>query len=170
VCDLETSRIGAPYIYIYIYIYDISSLRVKVSDSSAALSFSSSLCWLCHFLSSVKYEVLQSIALALFISVYHVFSEQYVPCSGQIYVTEITQGDWSISRLFCSVGNSGTFGLHYSCLTQLLQPWITSGFFIVSPIHFSFSVFTIFAVYRNGMSFISRLSRPTRTRNWPLHK
>ena len=27
VCDLETSRIGAPYIYIY----DISSLRVKVS-------------------------------------------------------------------------------------------------------------------------------------------
>jgi len=52
VCDLETSRIGAPYIYIYtyiyiyiyiyiytyiyiyiyIYIYDISSLRVKVSS------------------------------------------------------------------------------------------------------------------------------------------
>ena len=35
VCDLETSRIGAPYIhiyiYIYIYIYDISSLRVNVS-------------------------------------------------------------------------------------------------------------------------------------------
>ena len=30
VCDLETSRIGAPYIYIYIYIYDISSLRVKI--------------------------------------------------------------------------------------------------------------------------------------------
>jgi len=29
VCDLETSRIGAPYIYIYTYIYDISSLRVK---------------------------------------------------------------------------------------------------------------------------------------------
>jgi len=27
VCDLETSRIGVPYIYIYIY--DISSLRVK---------------------------------------------------------------------------------------------------------------------------------------------
>ena len=26
-CDLETSRIGAPYIYIYIY--DISRLRVK---------------------------------------------------------------------------------------------------------------------------------------------
>jgi hypothetical protein len=26
VCDLETSRICAPYIYIYIYIYDISSL------------------------------------------------------------------------------------------------------------------------------------------------
>jgi len=25
VCDLETSRIGAPYIYIYIY--DISSLK-----------------------------------------------------------------------------------------------------------------------------------------------
>ena len=34
VCDLETSRIGAPYIYIYmyiyIYIYDISSLRLKL--------------------------------------------------------------------------------------------------------------------------------------------
>ena len=31
VCDLETSRISAPYIYIYIYIYiyDISSLRVN---------------------------------------------------------------------------------------------------------------------------------------------
>ena len=35
VCDLETSRIGAPYIcvcvyiYIYIYIYGISSLRVN---------------------------------------------------------------------------------------------------------------------------------------------
>ena len=28
-CDLETSRIGVPYIYIYIYIYDISSLRVN---------------------------------------------------------------------------------------------------------------------------------------------
>jgi len=28
VCDLETSRMGAPYIYIYIY--DISRLRVKV--------------------------------------------------------------------------------------------------------------------------------------------
>jgi len=29
VCDLETSRMGAPYIYIYIYIYDISRLSVK---------------------------------------------------------------------------------------------------------------------------------------------
>jgi len=29
VCDLETSRIGTPYIYIYICIYDISSLRVN---------------------------------------------------------------------------------------------------------------------------------------------
>ena len=31
-CDLETSRMGAPYIYIYIYIYiyDISRLRVNV--------------------------------------------------------------------------------------------------------------------------------------------
>jgi len=33
VCDLETSRIGAPYIYIYIYIYDISNLRVKDHDT-----------------------------------------------------------------------------------------------------------------------------------------
>jgi len=31
VCDLETSRMGAPYIYIYIYIYDISSLRVNLA-------------------------------------------------------------------------------------------------------------------------------------------
>ena len=29
VCNLETSKIGVPYIYIYIYIYDISSLRVN---------------------------------------------------------------------------------------------------------------------------------------------
>ena len=31
VCDLETSRMGVPYIYIYIYIYiyDISRLRVN---------------------------------------------------------------------------------------------------------------------------------------------
>ena len=28
VCNLETSRIGAPYIYIYIY--DISNLRVNI--------------------------------------------------------------------------------------------------------------------------------------------
>ena len=28
-CDLDTSRIGSPYIYIYMYIYDISSLRVN---------------------------------------------------------------------------------------------------------------------------------------------
>ena len=27
VCDLETSKMGAPYIYIYIYIYDICSLK-----------------------------------------------------------------------------------------------------------------------------------------------
>ena len=36
VCDLETSRMGDPYIYIYIYIYthicDISSLRVNYSS------------------------------------------------------------------------------------------------------------------------------------------
>ena len=30
VCDLETSRIGAPYIYTYIYIYGISNLRVNL--------------------------------------------------------------------------------------------------------------------------------------------
>jgi len=34
VCDLETSRMGAPYIYIYIYIYDISRLRVKAFGPS----------------------------------------------------------------------------------------------------------------------------------------
>ena len=33
--DLETSRMGAPYIYIYIYIYiyDISRLRVKLRET-----------------------------------------------------------------------------------------------------------------------------------------
>jgi len=31
VCDLETSRMGAPYIYIYIY--DISRLRVNIAVS-----------------------------------------------------------------------------------------------------------------------------------------
>jgi hypothetical protein len=37
VCDLEISRIGAPYIYIYIYIYEISNLRVnKVPDDPHA--------------------------------------------------------------------------------------------------------------------------------------
>ena len=30
VCDLETSRIGAPYIYVCVCVCDISSLRVKV--------------------------------------------------------------------------------------------------------------------------------------------
>jgi len=35
VCDLETSRMGAPYIYIYIYIYiyDISRLRVNITEN-----------------------------------------------------------------------------------------------------------------------------------------
>jgi len=37
VCDLETSRIGDPYIYIYIYIYNISSLRVKENLTSLNL-------------------------------------------------------------------------------------------------------------------------------------
>ena len=41
VCDLETSRMGAPYIYIYIYIYththtyDISTVRVKDEAQTA---------------------------------------------------------------------------------------------------------------------------------------
>jgi len=37
VCDLETSRIGAPYIYIYVcmYIYDISNLRVNLFNFNA---------------------------------------------------------------------------------------------------------------------------------------
>jgi hypothetical protein len=36
VCDLETARMGAPYIYIYIYIYiyDISRLRVNCTAYS----------------------------------------------------------------------------------------------------------------------------------------
>ena len=40
VCDLETSRIGAPDIYIYIYdIYNISRLKVKEPlDSATAAS------------------------------------------------------------------------------------------------------------------------------------
>ena len=41
VCDLETSRMGAPYIYIYIYIYiyDIGSLRVNQPDINAFFEF-----------------------------------------------------------------------------------------------------------------------------------
>jgi len=35
VCDLETSRMGAPYIYIYIYMYNISCLRVNTSAHSS---------------------------------------------------------------------------------------------------------------------------------------
>jgi len=38
VCDLEISRIGAPYIYIYIYIYDISSLRVNIITLASSYS------------------------------------------------------------------------------------------------------------------------------------
>jgi len=40
VCDLETSKMGAPYIYIYIYIYiyDISRLRVKETKIGGACS------------------------------------------------------------------------------------------------------------------------------------
>jgi len=38
VCDLETSRMGAPYIYIYIYIYDISRLRVNARTEAGEIS------------------------------------------------------------------------------------------------------------------------------------
>jgi hypothetical protein len=38
VCDLETSRIGAPYIYTHTHIYDISSRRVKVCRGSRCLA------------------------------------------------------------------------------------------------------------------------------------
>ena len=38
VCDLETSRIGAPYIYIY----DISSLRVNLSSIYEAVVYAAS--------------------------------------------------------------------------------------------------------------------------------
>ena len=43
VCDLETSRMGAPYIYIYIYIYDISRLRVNPDLSLFNLLYTASL-------------------------------------------------------------------------------------------------------------------------------
>ena len=41
VCNLETSRIGAPYIYIYIYIYiyNISRLRLNVRGSRSQVSW-----------------------------------------------------------------------------------------------------------------------------------
>jgi len=44
VCDLETSRMGAPYIYIYIYIYiyDISRLRVKIILTTCVYGFAPS--------------------------------------------------------------------------------------------------------------------------------
>ena len=35
VCDLETSRMGAPYIYIYIYIYIYNISRLRVKDGNA---------------------------------------------------------------------------------------------------------------------------------------
>ena len=37
VCDLETSRMGAPYIYIYIYIYIYDISRLKVNDLTLIL-------------------------------------------------------------------------------------------------------------------------------------
>ena len=40
VCDLETSRIGAPYIYIYMYIYDISSLSFNIGQYRYGFFFS----------------------------------------------------------------------------------------------------------------------------------
>jgi len=40
VCDLEISRMGAPYIYIYIYIYDISRLRVNLLTRSGSILLS----------------------------------------------------------------------------------------------------------------------------------
>jgi len=39
VCDLETSRMGAPYIYIYIYIYDISRLRVNPPSQAVSVRY-----------------------------------------------------------------------------------------------------------------------------------
>ena len=50
VCDLETSRIGAPYIYIYIYIYDISSLRVKIGISTFLICPVHATCAIYHIL------------------------------------------------------------------------------------------------------------------------
>jgi hypothetical protein len=101
----------------------VGAVDIKVSDSSSALSFSSSLSAdSCHFLSTVKYEILQSIALALLILVYHVFSEQYVPCSGQIYVVEITQGDWSIHG--CSAASA--IVEHLVCTIHASHKFITA--------------------------------------------
>ena len=50
-CDLETSRIGAPYIYIYIY--DLSNLRVKARLDFAAGVWDFSLHRHVHILSSL---------------------------------------------------------------------------------------------------------------------
>jgi hypothetical protein len=135
---------------------DVGAVDINVSDSSSALSFSSSLCWLCHFLSNVKYEVLQSIALVHLILVYRVFSE-YVFCSGQIYVAEITK----VTGQFHSCSAAPAIVEHLVCTIHASYKFITaftSGFFTVSPIQFTFCVFTIFDVRRNGMGFISRLS------------
>jgi len=53
VCDLETSRIGAPYIYIYIYIYDISNLRVKTELEPSKLTVNSDYKYYSLFIVSV---------------------------------------------------------------------------------------------------------------------
>lgn len=47
----------------------VSTVDVEASYSSTVPSFSPSLCWLCHFLNTISYEVLDGIVLALLILV-----------------------------------------------------------------------------------------------------
>ena len=53
VCDLETSRMGAPYIYIYIY--DISRLRVNVCKKLEAYMFSNWINFILLFMKTDKF-------------------------------------------------------------------------------------------------------------------
>jgi len=66
VCDLETSRMGAPYIYIYIYIYiyDISRLRVNSYLLVAAYRVQ-------HFKETRRHKLLSEILVLKFQNTVH---------------------------------------------------------------------------------------------------
>ena len=72
------------------------------------------LCWLCHFLSTLKYKVLDTIVLAFIILLCGIFLKKY-DSTGQLSIGKIAQVAWCISQFFCSIGNA-PFSLHCRCL------------------------------------------------------